>query len=93
MGKLQLVDRPTQLVAQRPPPGTEVNVAADVASTKWVYGVRWGGEERYRFSTPAGLEHLRALVERFEVVRYALRTKLADSATNPRGICRSAEYR
>ena len=66
MGKIHLVDREVQSVKKRPPPGTEVNIAADISSTKWVYGVRWQGEERYRLSTPSGLEHLEALLGRFE---------------------------
>lgn len=66
MGKIQVVDGRVQLPVKRPPVGTEVVIAADIASTKWVYGVRWGGEERSRFSTPAELKHLQALLERFE---------------------------
>jgi transposase len=66
MGKIQIVEGRVQLPVKRPPAGTEVNIAADIASTKWVYGVRWEGEERYRFSTPSGLEHLQALLQRFE---------------------------
>ncbi len=66
MGKIQMVDREVQRPIAAPPPGTEVNVAADISSTKWVYGVRWQGEERYRLSTPAGLNHLEALIGRFQ---------------------------
>lgn len=65
MGRIQLVDRDRQ-PGKRPAAGTEVCIAADISSTKWVYAVRWEGEERYRLSTPAGLNHLEALLGRFE---------------------------
>lgn len=51
-------------VPGRPAPGTPVAMAIDVSRTKLVYCVRWAGHER-RLSTPAGLPHLRAVVEQY----------------------------
>ena len=60
--KLRLEDAGTQAVMHIPPPGTEVKVAIDLSRTKWVYCVRWGGQEQRRLTTPAALTHLQALV-------------------------------
>ena len=49
-----------QTVVRRPEAGQGVYVGLDIARTKWVFNVRWGGQEQRRVSTPAGLEHLRA---------------------------------
>jgi transposase len=39
-----------------------VYVGLDIARTKWVFNVRWSGREQRRVSTPAGLEHLHAVL-------------------------------
>ena len=51
-----------QTVVRRPEAGQGVYVGLDIARTKWVFNVRWGGQEQRRVSTPAGLEHLRAVL-------------------------------
>lgn len=66
MGKIQTARQERQQPVWNPPPGVEINIAADVSSTKWVYGVRWQGEERARLATPAGMEHCEALLAKFE---------------------------
>ncbi len=63
--KLRLEDAGTQAVTHSPPPGTEVKVAIDLSRTKWVYCVRWGGQEQRRLTTPAALTHLQALVAQY----------------------------
>jgi transposase len=42
-----------------------VYVAIDLSRRKWVYGLRWGGELRRQLSSPAGLEHVKALVAEY----------------------------
>jgi Transposase len=71
MGKIRLVEGIGQQggSAPRPQPGNDVWCAIDVARTKLVYCVRWGGAEQYRLSTPLGIEHVRALVERYQGCR------------------------
>jgi transposase len=66
MKKLQLVGIANQGAGQKPPAGTEVKIAVDLSRTKWVYAVRWGGQERRRLTTPAELKHLQALVGQYE---------------------------
>jgi hypothetical protein len=63
--KLRLEDAGTQAVTQIPPPGTEIKIAIDLSRTKWVYCVRWGGQEQRRLTTPAALTHLQALVAQY----------------------------
>ena len=65
MTKLQVVDTARQAAVQQPPAGTEVKIALDLSRTKWVYAVRWGGQERRRLTTPAELTHLQALVGQY----------------------------
>lgn len=65
MTKLQVVDTARQAAVQPPPAGTEVTIALDLSRTKWVYAVRWGGQERRRLTTPAELTHLQALVGQY----------------------------
>jgi transposase len=48
----------------RPQADEPVIVAIDVSRSKWVYCVRWGGQER-RLSTPGELCHLQALVREY----------------------------
>ncbi len=47
---------------QHPAPGERVIVAMDISRTKWVYCVRWGGQERRRLSTPPELRHVAQLI-------------------------------
>jgi len=49
-------------VVRRPEAGQVVYVGLDIARTKWVFHVRWGGQEQRRVSTPAGLEHLHGVL-------------------------------
>ena len=75
MGKIQLVESNGQQArapARRPAPGSAVWIAIDIARSKLVYCVRWDGAEQYRLSTPPGLEHVRALVERYRGCRVHL---------------------
>lgn len=48
-----------------PAPGESVVMAIDVAQSKWVYCLRWGGQERRRLSTPGELRHLQSLVRHY----------------------------
>jgi transposase len=73
MGKrLRLEDTRTQERSGQPPPGTEVYIAVDLSRSKWVYCVRWQGAERLRLSTSGELNHLQALVRRYEGCRVHL---------------------
>jgi transposase len=63
--KVRLVAVDNQAGARTPAPGTEVKIAIDLARTKWVYCVRWGGQEQHRQTTPAELKHVQALVARY----------------------------
>jgi transposase len=65
MGKIRLEEWQGQATSARPQPGTAVYLAVDLSRTKWVYCARWGGAEQRRLSTPAGLEHLQALVHQY----------------------------
>jgi transposase len=67
MKKLQLVAMGDQEAeaARKPPAGTAVKIAIDLSRTKWVYAIRWGGQERRRLTTPAQLKHLQALVAQY----------------------------
>jgi transposase len=65
MSKIRLEEWDGQAHATRPAPGTAVYLAVDLSRTKWVYCVRWAGTEQRRLSTPAGLEHLQALVQQY----------------------------
>lgn len=56
-------------VGARPAAGTEVALAIDLSRTKLAYCVRWGGMERRRLSTPAGLAHVQAVVEDYRHCR------------------------
>src|ERR1043165_8492007 len=53
---------PMRTVVRRPEAGQVVYVGLDIARTKWVFHVRWGGQEQRRVSTPAGLEHLHGVL-------------------------------
>lgn len=53
----------------RPEPGTEVVLAIDLSRTKLAYCLRWAGAEQRRLSTPAGLEHVQAVVEQYRDCR------------------------
>lgn len=67
MAKIRLDAIPEQgesRIPVRPAPGTPVAMAIDVSRAKLVYCVRWNGTER-RLSTPAGLQHLQAVVGQY----------------------------
>ena len=68
MKRLRLIAREGQAVRggrRRPEAGQDVYVAIDLSRRKWVYGLRWGREFQRRLSSPAGLEHVKALVEEY----------------------------
>jgi transposase len=48
-----------------PRPGEVVYIGIDQGLNKWVYAIRWGGEQRESFAGPSELSHLQALVKRF----------------------------
>jgi transposase len=66
-----MVTAPEQAGPQthRPPPEATVVLAIDLSRTKLVYCVRWDGMEQRRLSTPAGIEHVRAVVEQYRTAR------------------------
>lgn len=49
----------------RPKSGEVVYIGIDQGLNKWVYAIRWGGEERQALAGPSELSHLEALVKRF----------------------------
>lgn len=49
----------------RPEAGQAVYLGLDIARTKWVFNVRWGGREQRRVSTPPALSHLEALLTEY----------------------------
>jgi transposase len=51
-----------QSVPQR---GEVVFIGIDQGLNKWVYAIRWGGEQRQVLAGPSELSHLEALVKRF----------------------------
>ena len=53
----------------RPQPGAEVYIAVDLSRSKWVYGVRWGGQHQRTLSSPAELAHLQALIAEYRQCR------------------------
>ena len=63
--RLRLEEAGKQAAAHTPAPGTAVQIAIDLSRTKWVYCVRWEGEERRRLTTPAALPHVAALVAQY----------------------------
>jgi transposase len=50
---------------QRPKAGEVVHIGIDQGLNKWVYAIRWGGEQRQTFAGPSELTHLQGLVKRF----------------------------
>lgn len=48
-----------------PRTGEVVYIGIDQGLNKWVYAIRWGGEQRESFAGPSELSHLQALVKRF----------------------------
>jgi transposase len=50
---------------RRPVAGQGVYIGVDVSRAKWVYKVRWGGQEQRKLSTPGELHHLQALVREY----------------------------
>jgi transposase len=63
--RLRLEDTGPHAGARPPAPGTEVKIAIDLSRTKWVYCVRWGGQEQRRLTTPGALPHVEALVAQY----------------------------
>ncbi len=63
--KVRLVEVDSQARTHTPASGTEVKIAIDLSRTKWVYCVRWGGQEQRRLTTPAELKHVQALVAQY----------------------------
>ena len=50
---------------RRPDTGQDVWIGVDVSRMKWVYNVRWGGQEQRRLSSAGELRHLQALVAEY----------------------------
>ena len=50
---------------RQPKAGEDVYIGVDVSRAKWVYKVRWGGQEQRKLSTPGELHHLQALVREY----------------------------
>ena len=71
MNRVQMVEVPEQAghTAHRPPPDRAVVMAIDLSRSKLVDCLRWDGAEQRRLSTPAGLEHVRAVVEQYQGCR------------------------
>jgi transposase len=72
MQKLKVVEIEKQEAGTRrggPEKGSEVWMAVDLSRSKWVYCVRWGSGGCQRWSTPAGLNHVRAAIERYREQR------------------------
>lgn len=49
----------------RPTAGESAILAIDLSRTKWVYCLRWNGQE-IRATTPGAIEHLKAMVSRYQ---------------------------
>ena len=71
MNRVQMVAVPEQggQTPHRPPPESAVVMAIDLSRSKLVYCLRWDGAEQRRLSTPAGMEHVRAVVEQYRADR------------------------
>jgi len=48
-----------------PTPGRDVYIGVDVSRSKWVYKVRWDGQEQRKLTTPGDLRHVQALVREY----------------------------
>jgi transposase len=57
---------------ERPGPSEDVYIGVDIARSKWVFNVRWGGQERRKLSTPGEIEHLQSLVGEYSNCRVHL---------------------
>jgi transposase len=66
MGRVHVAQRHGQQSALTPAAGTAVFIAIDVSRMKWAFNVRWEGQERRHFTSPYGIEHVRALVRQYE---------------------------
>lgn len=66
---VEVVGQEIAPVPRRPALGSDVWMAIDISRSKLVYCVRWDGAEQRRLSTPLGLAHVRALVERYRDCR------------------------
>jgi len=72
MKKLVLEERAGQVGARdigQPAPGAAVYIGIDVARSKWVYNVRWGGRSQRKLTTPGELRHLQSLVGEYSQCR------------------------
>lgn len=71
MKRLRLVASGPQdaLVRQHPNPGENLYLGIDLSRSKWVYALRWGDQVRRRWSSPSGLEHVRAVVQEYAECR------------------------
>lgn len=56
-------------VVTSPTSGQDVWIMLDVSRTKWVYNVRWDGQEQRRLTTPAEIRHLQGLVGEYAGAR------------------------
>ncbi len=60
--RVRLEEAGKQAAERTPAPGTEVKIAIDLSRSKWVYCVRWEGQEQRRLTTPGAPTHVAALV-------------------------------
>jgi transposase len=56
---------PMRKVVSEPKAGQAVFIGLDISRSKWVFNVRWDGEEQRRFTSPGELRHLQAVVEQY----------------------------
>ena len=56
-------------VVKRPVLGQDVWICIDISRSKWVFNVRWGGQEQRRLVTPGELRHLQHLVAEYAECR------------------------
>lgn len=69
MKKLVVVAAPGQgrhEVRRRPDTGQDVWIGVDISRSKWVYNVRWGGQEQRKLSTAGELHHLQTLAGEYQ---------------------------
>ncbi len=52
-------------VVNEPKSGQGVFIGLDISRSKWVFNVRWDGQEQRRLTSPGELRHLQALVEQY----------------------------
>jgi transposase len=66
MTKLRAVATDTQVPGAAPTPGERITLGVDLARTTWKHAVVWGAQVRRELATPGALEHVAALVARFQ---------------------------